>query len=67
MSELLVTLALAFGVVVVALAMLGISWLITGKSKLRPGACGRDPNKKRDDECGTEADCQLCKKDDKKK
>ena len=67
MSSLAITLTLAFAVVVLALAMLGISRILTGKSSLRPGACGRDPNKKRDDDCGKDADCQLCNKDDKKK
>jgi hypothetical protein len=48
---------------------MGISWLITGKLKMRPGACGRDPTKKRDDEegCGTNVNCQLCKKPEEKK
>lgn len=61
MSTLLLTLAIAFVVVVVALALLGISWLLTGKSKMRPGACGRDPTKTKEEKgCGTSADCQLC-------
>ncbi len=63
MSVLLLTLAIAFIIIVIAIAFLGIGWLITGKSKLRPGACGRDPTKKRDSsECGTGTDvsCTLC-------
>lgn len=68
MSTLLITLGLAFVVVIIAIALLGISWLLTGKLKMRPGACGRDPTKKRDDEsCGTNVSCQLCDKPDKKK
>lgn len=64
MSTLLLTLAIAFIVVMIALALLGISWLITGKLKMRPGACGRDPTKNRNEEpnCGTGVDCQLCEK-----
>lgn len=62
MSTLFLTLAIAFVVVVIALALLGISWLLTGKSKIRPGACGRDPTKKQeDDSCGTTTNCHLCK------
>lgn len=69
MDLLLLTLGIAFVVVVLALGLMGISWLLTGKLKMRPGACGRDPTKKQDDEsCGTTANCQLCKKpEDKKK
>jgi hypothetical protein len=69
MSSLLLTLGIAFVVVLIALACMGISWLITGKLKMRPGACGRDPTKKRDDEegCGTNVNCQLCKKPEEKK
>lgn len=66
MSTLILTLGIAFVVVLVALAIMGISWLLTGKLKLRPGACGRDPKKIRDEEegCGTSANCHLCKRDD---
>jgi hypothetical protein len=69
MSTLLVTIAIAFAVIIAALAFMGISWLITGKLSMRPGACGRDPTKKRSDEegCGSQPDCMLCKKDDEKK
>lgn len=64
MSTLLLTLALAFVFIVIAIALLAMSWLITGKSKMRPGACGRDPTKKqeKDDSCGTDSSCGLCKK-----
>ena len=69
MSTLLLTLGLAFIVVMIALALMGISWLITGKLKIRPGACGRDPTKNRDEDenCGTSANCHLCKKNEEKK
>lgn len=70
MSTLLLTLTLAFVIIAIAIALLAISWLITGKSKIRPGACGRDPTKKQEktDECGTDVSCIVCKKtEDKKK
>ena len=64
MSTTLLTLGIAFVVIVIALALLGVSWLFTGRSKLRPGACGRNPHEDRDngDNCGTKISCYLCKK-----
>lgn len=65
MSTLTLTIIIAFVVVLFAVAALAISWLLTGKLSLRPGACGRDPTKKRDDEsCGKNQTCGLCKRDD---
>lgn len=58
MSNLFLTLVIAFVIIVLALAALAIGWLITGKNKLQRGACGRDPTKKRDDSCQTS--CDLC-------
>jgi len=63
MNTLIITLLLAFLIVVIALGLLGIGWLLTGKSKIRPGACGRDPRKIRDEEsCGQSSSCSLCEK-----
>lgn len=63
MSPFITTILLAFGVVVLALALLGIGWLLTGKSRIIQGACGMDPNKIRDKRCGTDKiSCELCKK-----
>jgi len=63
MSPFITTILLAFGVVAVALALLGIGWLITGKSRIIQGACGMDPNRVRDKRCGTDSiSCELCKK-----
>lgn len=69
MSTLVVTFLIAFAVVTVALGLMGISWLLTGRLSIRPGACGRDPTKKRseDEGCGTDVNCSLCKKNDKDK
>lgn len=69
MENITLTIVLAVILVVVAVLFLGISYLITGKSSLKPGACGRAPNKnlKKDDACGTESTCDLCKKNDEKK
>lgn len=64
MSTILLTLTLAFIGVLCALALLGIGWLITGKSKIKAGACGRDPTKNRDENCNESPtlSCGLCKK-----
>lgn len=70
MSTLLLTLAIAFIIVIIAIGFLAIGWLITGKSSIRPGACGRDPTKKQDSlECGpeTKSSCHLCKRPDEEK
>lgn len=63
MSTLLVTLLLAFIIVVLAIALLGIGWLATGKSRIQPGACGRAPDKNRNRDCGTNTTCSLCERD----
>jgi hypothetical protein len=63
------TLILAFIIIAIAIALLAISWIVTGKSTIRGGSCGRDPSKKKDsDECGTDVSCSLCHKpeDDRK-
>ncbi len=59
MSSLLLTLAIAFVIVLISIGLLAIGWLISGKARIRPGACGRDPHKNRED-CQTSASCQLC-------
>ncbi|MBS4163169.1 Uncharacterized protein PRO82_000467 [Candidatus Protochlamydia amoebophila] len=60
MSNLFVTLVIAFVVIVIAIACLAIGWLITGKTKIERGACGRDPHQKREDTCGSVLSCDLC-------
>ncbi|HEV8052429.1 MAG TPA: hypothetical protein VGP47_08040 [Parachlamydiaceae bacterium] len=68
MATLTLTLAIAFVIIMIALALMGISWLITGKLKMKPGACGRDPTKNKEDEnCGTGVNCHLCKKPESNK
>lgn len=61
MSTLLLTIILAFVVVVIAICGLAIGWLLKGKSNIQAGACGRDPTKKQNDKsCGTKSTCSLC-------
>ncbi len=67
MAAVAITVLIAFFVIGGALACLGVGYLITGKSKIRPGACGRDPHKIREEGCGTSASCQLCEHNDEKK
>lgn len=64
MSTLLLTLAIAFIIVVIAVGMLAIGWLLTGRARIQPGACGRDPHKNKDEKegCGTRFTCDLCEK-----
>ena len=56
MSNLFLTLVIAFVIIVFAIAFLAIGWLITGKTKVEK-ACGRDPTKKQDTNCQS---CDLC-------
>lgn len=58
MPNLFLTLVIAFVVIVLAIACLAIGWLITGKTKLERGACGRDPTHKKDESC--QSSCDLC-------
>lgn len=67
MSLFTLTFLLAFILVILALMGLGIGWMITGKSKIRGGTCGRDPTKKKDPSCGENKSCGLCEDDDDKK
>lgn len=60
------TFAFASILIIAALLLIGLSWALTGKQKIKGGTCGRDPNKKRDKECGPKTHCQICneEKDD---
>lgn len=62
MDTLMPTLAFAFVAILIAVMLLGISLLLTGKSKIKPGACGRAPIQpnKRAEQCGQQTACQLC-------
>ncbi|HEY4831283.1 MAG TPA: hypothetical protein VIH61_01810 [Waddliaceae bacterium] len=64
MSQLLSTLGMAFAVTTLAIILMGTGWMITGKSKLRGGMCGRIPSKKNnnDAECNTQTGCGICGK-----
>lgn len=56
MSNLFLTLVIAFVFIVFAIALLAIGWLITGKTKIE-SSCGKDPTKKMDGSCQS---CDLC-------
>lgn len=56
MSNLFLTLVIAFVIIVFAIALMAIGWLITGKTRIEKG-CGKDPTKKKDDSCHS---CDLC-------
>lgn len=57
-SNLFLTLVIAFVIIVLALACLAIGWLVTGKTKLSKSSCGRDPTKSPDADC--ESVCNIC-------
>lgn len=57
MSNLFLTLMIAFIILIFAIALLAIGWLITGKTKIEK-ACGRDPTQKKDASC--QSSCELC-------
>lgn len=60
MEPLITTIILASVLVTLAVLGLAIGYLITGKSKIQPGACGRDPTKKKEKNCGEDVSCSLC-------
>lgn len=64
--DLFVTTMVAFSIILLAFALLGIGWLITGKMKFRIGTCGRAPNQKKDEKCGKQTRCGLCQEEKKK-
>lgn len=68
MSNLFLTLVIAFVVIVIAIACLAVGWLITGKTKIERGSCGRAPGAKREEEegCGTTTSCHICHPDAEK-
>ncbi|CDR33676.1 hypothetical protein [Criblamydia sequanensis] len=60
LDNFLQTLGVAFILFLIALALIGISLLLTGKLKIKPGSCGRDPTKNRNNNCGSASHCVLC-------
>lgn len=63
MADIFFTLGIAFGVIVIAVVLLGIGWIITGKPRLRGGMCGRVPDKK--GTCNPHSTCGVCGKSEK--
>ncbi len=57
MSNLFLTLIIAFVIIIIAIACLAIGWLITGKTKITRGACGKDLLKKQDESCKATSAC----------
>lgn len=62
----ILTIIIAFIITLIAVGLLAISWLLTGKSKIKLGSCGRDPTNK-DENCAENKgiSCILCKRKDK--
>lgn len=62
MGHFLTILILTVVAVLLAVSLMGIGWLLTGKVRIIKGACGMDPKKLRDKQCGTkDIHCDLCK------
>jgi len=61
MSNLMLTIILASLIFSLAIALFSIGRILRGRSCIRPGGCGFDPTKKRDEDCGDSRDCSLCK------
>jgi hypothetical protein len=62
MSNLFLTLMIAFVVIVLAIACLAIGWLITGRTRIER-SCGRDPTQNKGEECRSNLSCDLCEKE----
>jgi hypothetical protein len=59
MPSYLLTLILAFALILCATILLGIGYLLTGQKKLRPNMCGKRPQK--GEKCDKQAgECPLC-------
>lgn len=59
-SNLFLTLVIAFILIVIAIAALAVGWLITGRTKLQTGACGRNPSQKKGESCNDNQSCNVC-------
>jgi hypothetical protein len=59
-SNLFLTLVIAFIIIVIAIAALAIGWLITGRTKLQTGSCGRHPSQNKDQNCNEIQSCNVC-------
>lgn len=62
MSVFITTLIIAFIIVLLALALLGIGWLLSGKVRIVRGACGMNPEQRRKGACGDKIQCDLCER-----
>lgn len=58
MSNLALTVVLAFALIVLALIGVAIGWLITGKTKVRH--CGMRGVDQKGKKCGGKASCPVC-------
>ncbi|MDP1836702.1 MAG: hypothetical protein Q8K75_12355 [Chlamydiales bacterium] len=67
MSTFLTTAAIAAIIVVLAILLMAVGWLLTGKSKIIRGACGMDPKKRQESDCGSDIRCDLCEHNPEKK
>ena len=65
MSNVLLTLLIAFVVVTFALLAMGIGYF-SGKKKILSKRCGINPNQEKDEACGKKSTCEFCQGADEK-
>ena len=58
MTNLTITLLITF--IIIALALLAMSIGYFAGNKVLKKQCGTDPNKKQNEECGKNPNCELC-------
>ncbi len=67
MSGFVLTLIISVILVLLAVGGLCIGLIITGKTHIVRGACGRAPSTRRDEHCGKEVQCTLCESNKEEK
>lgn len=60
MGNLMATLLIASAVILLALLILGIGWLLTGKNKLRSSCGGMNVHLSNKEGCGSAISCPSC-------
>lgn len=65
MEKFFETLSFAIVLIILSMIFIAISLLLTGKSKVRKGMCGKNPNEKRNKDCSNKSYCDLCENEKK--
>jgi hypothetical protein len=54
------TFTLSIVLVLIALVLISLGWLFTGKQNIKRGMCSRDPTKVNKESCEKEQSCPMC-------